>query len=120
MLRIRQEQTRPFAEQSAARFLRTAIAHLRQKLPERVQSRTDVELEEWAKDVEQRMAGFGLGTEKQIMCVLDAEVLLGPRFYERPEHYWAMDALTGNKLGPSDKAALILATACSFHGNVPS
>jgi hypothetical protein len=114
MLEIRQSQAQGFAEGATAGFVRRVVAHLRQKLPDRVRSFTDSQLSDWVRDVIARGAPFGLKSERQIVCLVDCEVLLGQRFYETLGHAWAKVTLQSTKLHPEDKAQLLLATACSL------
>src|SRR5215467_10139901 len=114
MLKIRPDQTAQFELDAVERFVRRAVAHLRKELPDRVNAKNDAQLAQWVRDAMARAGPFDLRTEKQIMFFLDAEVLLGPRFYESPEHDWAGKVLTSGKLHPDDKAGVLLATACSF------
>jgi len=80
MLRIRQDQVAPFEQDATGKFVRRAIAHLRTELPDRVSGKSDQELAGWVFDVMSRGEPYERKTEQQIMCFLDAEVLLGPRF----------------------------------------
>jgi hypothetical protein len=114
MLKIRQEQAVAFENRAFERFIQNAIIHLRQQLSERIALKSDQELANWVRDARQRAKTFNLVTEKQIMCFLDAEVLLGQKYYEAKQHNWAWQVLKSKKLGPDDKAGLLLATACSF------
>lgn len=111
---IRQEQLKELEQVASRRFERAAVDHLRSELTSKVAGLSDLHLLEWTRDVVSRAASFQLLTQRQAMCFLDAEVLLGRRFYEQPSHTWALHVLRSDKLLPQDKAMLLLATACSI------
>jgi hypothetical protein len=115
MLTIRSEQDATFGENATAGFVRRAVSHLRAELSDRVIDRSDDQLRAWVRDAITRADFFGLRTEKQIICFLDSEVLLGPQFYQYPHLGWAQEILSSTKLHPDDKSRLLLAAACSVY-----
>jgi hypothetical protein len=113
MLRIRPDQTGQFEQDAIEKFVRRAIAHLHKELSDRVIGKSDRDLAFWVHDIMKRAESFDLKTEQQIMCFLDAEALLGVRFYDDPRYAWAKELVRSKHLSPPDKAGLLLATACS-------
>jgi hypothetical protein len=65
-----------------------------------------------------RAEPFGLTTEIQIMCLLDAEILLGPRFYETSRHTWAPAILEAEGADPDSRARRVLQKACVLSENL--
>ena len=116
MLRMRQEQIREFDNAAFGNFMRRAVEHLRRELPECVSARTDEDLAIWVREAVFRGEAHLLRTERQIMCLLDSEVLLGPRFYEDPRHAWALALLCDAGVDPNEKGEGLLARACSLLG----
>ena len=114
MFTIRQGHTDAFSAQAKMTFEEAAVAHLHEKLADRVRGQSELELKEWIRDAVARAEPFGLVTQQQIMCFVDSEALLGKCFYRSPEHAWASRVLESEHLQAGDKAGLLLATACSF------
>jgi hypothetical protein len=112
---IRNSQKEAFSAASNHAFEQSAIEHLRKELPEAVAGRSDDDLLVWVRDAVSRSSAFGLKTQRQIMCFLDAEALLGERFYRQKGNEWAMSVLRSANLSAQDKAGVLLATACSVH-----
>lgn len=113
MLKIRPDQTPSFEASAIDNFVQRAVSHLRTELPDHVRALSDQQLDTWVRDVMMRGEAFGLRSEKQVICMLDSEVLLGPKFYDDPKHRWARTIVTSDKLHPDDKSRVLLATACS-------
>ena len=112
---IRNSQKEAFSAASIRAFEQSAIEHLRKEFPQVVEGRSDEDLLVWVRDAVSRSGTFGLKTQRQIMCFLDAEALLGESFYREPRHKWAMTTLKSRNVSPQDKSMLLLATACSIH-----
>ena len=112
---IRNEQKDAFAESAQRQFERTAVEHLRKEMTEQVKKFSDEQLRVWVREAIVRAQRFGLVTQRQIMCFLDSEVLLGKRFYESAQDAWADKVLRSDQLVGNDKAGLLLATACSVY-----
>ena len=119
MLKLRREQAQVFETQALQDFIRRAIAHLRAELPERVSGRNDADLAGHIRDIVARAKPFAFTTEIQIMCLLDAEILLGPRFYETDQHAWAAAILEAGGADPDLSARTLLQKACALIENRP-
>ena len=111
---LRKQNMDAFQTAATRGFEQAAVSHLRQKLAAQVSGESGDALIAWVRDAMDRAAHFQLLTQQQIMCFLDAEALLGKRFYERAEHAWASGVLRSRQLQADDKAGLLLATSCSF------
>jgi hypothetical protein len=116
MLTIRSGQESTFEEIAERGFVTRAIAHLRRHFSTQMrQGTTDEQLGAWARASTSRAEAFELRTERQIICFLDCEAMLGVRFYEQEAHGWAKVVLSSTKLSADDRARLLLATSSSIY-----
>lgn len=113
-MKLRTEQEALLRNHARAAFESKALAHLRQHLADRVKGATDAQLIERIRACEKRAASYGLVSPRQVVCFLDASFLLGEYFDTNPTFAWAKKTLASTQLSPSDRASLLLATACSF------
>ena len=114
-IRISQDQEDAFRQAAEADFNRRVLLHVRRDLAEPAALLSDEEILRRLRDCAPRAAKHGLVTEKQLICYLDASILLGAGFDQSGEHPWVLTLLGSTKLSPPDKANLLLATACSIY-----
>lgn len=112
-MKLRPEQEAILRRHSRATFEAEALAHVRQHFAESVSAQSNEQLLQRIRSCEQRAAGYGLDTPRQVICFLDTSLLLGEYFDTNPAYGWALKTLTSKALSPSDRAGLLLATACS-------
>ena|ERR1039458_3514913 len=112
---IRRDQQLAFERSATERFERAALEHLRNELPDRITGLSDDHVRAWIRGAIPRANSFDLKTEREIMCFLDAEALLGENFYNTEEHAWASQVLGSRELNAQDKSGILLATACSVY-----
>ena len=113
--RMRPHQLRTFEEQAQQAFEDRALRHVREKLPEQSAGYSDEDARTLIRSCLPRSTSYGLTTERQIMCYLDATVLLGDQFETKPGGEWAMKVLRSDKVSRTDAAMLLLATSCSVY-----
>ena len=111
MLKIRQEQLDALAAARLDRFYARVRKHVRQEFPAKTYIFDEPTLRTIFDSVMRRSHAFGLRTERQIVCMMDATILLGDRFEEQPGHLWAHDMLGSPYLIADDRAKLVLTTA---------
>jgi len=111
MLKIRQEQLDAFLAVRWDAFYRRVRAHVRKELPEESARLGEAGLRLVFDSSVRRAESYGLRTERQIVCMVDATVLLGDRFEEREEYYWAKEVLNSAILIADDRARLVLVAA---------
>ncbi len=114
--RIRQEQAAEFRLDALERFEDNAVRHLRTHLAGPTEGLTDGDLRHRVRDCIARSTGFGLASEQQVMCFVDASFLLASeRFEDDPGHVWARIVLESPRLRPGEKASILLATATNVY-----
>jgi hypothetical protein len=111
VLKIRQEQLDAFAAARWDDFYIRVRKHVRQVFPAVTRNLDEVDLRTIFDSVVGRSHAFGLRTERQIVCMMDATMMLGDRFEEQPRHLWAHDILGSPYLIADDRAKLVLTTA---------
>ena len=111
MLTIRSRQESTFEEIAERGFVNRAVAHLRRHFSRQMrQGTTDEQLETWARGAMLRAEEFELRTERQIMCFMDCEAMLGMPFYEQAAHDCSNVVMSSAKQNAADRARLIFAT----------
>jgi hypothetical protein len=115
MAKIRQEQEDLFRQEAEADFNRRVLLHVRRDLTEPAAAMSDEEILRIVRECGPRAAKHGLTSERHLMCFVDASILLGRSFEEKPSQAWARELLKSSKLSATDKANLLLATACSVY-----
>ncbi|MGA2137036.1 MAG: hypothetical protein ABSH50_32495 [Bryobacteraceae bacterium] len=116
MAKIRQEQEDLFRQEAEADFNRRVLLHIRRDLTEPAASMSDEDILRRVRDCGPRAAKYGLITERHLICFVDASILLGPAAFEEQKTMdWARKLLNSDKVSPTDKANLLLATACSVY-----
>jgi len=115
MAKIRQEQEDLFRQEAEADFNRRVLLHVRRDLTEPAAAMSDEEILRIVRECGPRAAKHGLTSERHLMCFVDASILLGRSFEEKPSQAWARELLKSSKLAATDKANLLLATACSVY-----
>jgi hypothetical protein len=111
MLKIRAEQNSEFADQARQSFVERALRHAREELPGPVSCLSDDELRQSVRRATGRAGVYGLTTERQIICFLDASLLLGEGFEEQRQHEALRRLLLLDGIPPDRKAATLLAAA---------
>jgi hypothetical protein len=117
MLTLKENQLARLVQNAEDGFVKRALDHVAESFPGKAYSIRDPALRAFIVDSMKRAECFGLKSERQIMCFIDSECLLGQMFYSRGEHAWARKVLDSKVLLGDDKARLLLATACSLTGN---
>ena len=113
MFRIRDNHVKAFRAEHFSDFMQRALRHLRRDLPEQTSKLTDDQMRERVESCVRRATDFGLLSERQAICFVDSSFLLGIGFESDPRYDWAPPILKSDKLDPTDRAHLLLATACS-------
>jgi hypothetical protein len=108
MFQIRNQQIDALQADMLRRFEDAAIEHLRLHLTSQAQSYTDDELRQRVRECTIRAELYGLTSEQEIMCFVDATYLLGDRFDSDPSIPWAKELLEDQDLKPPDKAETLL------------
>ncbi len=111
MMRIRPEQMEAFDRLSLEAFLDRGAAHLRKEFPKEMAEASDANLRIQVRRGIDRAAKYGLTSQYEVICFVDAEVLLGEDFDGDPKHEWAKELLDDPSLSPEDKADHLLAEA---------
>jgi hypothetical protein len=111
MLKIRQEQVDALLAVRWDAFYRRVCAHVRKEFPEEAARLGEAGLRSVFDSSVTRSDRFGLRTERQIVCIVDATVMLGDRFEEQARYDWALQVLTSPHLIADDRARLVLVTA---------
>lgn len=111
---VRRAQLEEFERHATREFEHRAIEHARSGLAGIVVLPDSLQLERLIHDVVARVRSFGIQTERGIVCLFDAELLLGVAFYQRPEHDWARRVLESTLLTPNDKSEIVLGIAIGY------
>jgi len=111
MLKIRQEQIDALVAVRWEAFFIRVCKHVRKAFPEVARQLGDAGLRPVFDSVVRRSHAFELRTERQIVCMMDATILLGDQFEDHPRYQWARDVLTSPYLVADDRAKLVLVTA---------
>jgi hypothetical protein len=118
MFTIRQSHKDEFRRRALERFSARAISHLRTHLSGPTSGYSDDELRRRVNDTIARSSKYGLRSEQEVMCFLDATFLLGEGFDTDPAHAWAGRLLGSDAISPSGKASVLLWTANVVHSGV--
>jgi hypothetical protein len=113
MLKLRPEQVQAFTDSAWNRFETGAIRHLRQIFPTAVASQSDSQIRQRVRDCVPRAGRYGLTTEYQVLCFVDATYLLGESFDSNPDDARLGALLTDGILLPHDRANALLKIACT-------
>lgn len=108
MFRIRSEQIEALHADQVRRFEDAAIGHLRLHLATQTRGQTDDQLRRRVRECIPRAERYGLTSEQEIVCFLDATFLLSEGFDSDPETSWARELLEDEELEPSEKAETLL------------
>jgi hypothetical protein len=114
MFRIRDEQIETLQADMLRRFEDAAVEHLRLHLASFTQTYTDDQLRQRAQECIPRSEQYGMSSEQEIMCFVDATFLLSDRFDSDPSTLWARELLEDEELEPSEKAEILLEWASEF------
>ncbi len=111
MLKIRQDQIDSIVSARWEDFYTRTRRHVRHVFTDRIQGLSEADLRALFDSSVARAHSFGLRTERQIVCVMDATILLGDRFENNPHYAWGEDILRSRRLIADDRARLLLAVA---------
>lgn len=116
MINFRNQQLEVLQRSSRDDFESRAVVHVKNDLPPVLtKNLEDSAILFQVRRSCKRATDYGLCTEKQLMCFVDATFLLGLSFETEKEHPWALELLHSERLSDDDKARLLLATACSLY-----
>ena len=113
MLNIRNDQIGMLSERMVSNFVNRALLHIRAHFPDRVLNQTDEQLRREIGDAIKRAGEFNFSTERQIMCFIDVEVILGRYFYDDPRYLWMKAVLKSSSLNDDDRSRVLLSSAFS-------
>lgn len=112
MIAIRPEQYQAFEAAEWRRFLASAVEHVREGLPELAAPLADAEIVRRAEVATARAETYGLVTEYDILCFLDASFLLDDEFFDvNPKFSPIRGVLLDGTLESDDKAEQTLVLA---------
>ena len=117
MKKLKRKQLENFQKSAHESFERRALLHLRRDLNAVTAELRDEDLMAVVRQAGALAKEYGLVTEVQTICFVDATILLGVRFETKPNYEWAQEILKSKVLGPQDRANLLLATAFSVFRN---
>ena len=111
MIQIRPEQMEAFNRLCLEEFLDRGAAQLRKEFPKEMADASDANLRIRVRRGIDRAAIYGLTSQYEVICFVDAAVLLGEDFDRDPKHAWAKVLLDDPSVSPQDKADRLLAEA---------
>ena len=111
MFKLRKAHMAAFEDAVFQDFEERAIDHLRTELPALAQPYDDGTLRQRIRAGIKRAAHYGLTTEHQLICFIDATFLLGERFDSDPGHDWALAILRHRHWSAATRADKLLAAA---------
>jgi hypothetical protein len=111
MLKIRQEQLDALLAVRWEKFYRRVRVHVLEEFPEEAALLGEAGLRSVFDSSVNRSHKYELRTERQIVCMVDATVMLGDRFEEQERYSWALTVLNSPHLIADDRARLMLVTA---------
>ena len=114
-LKFQRDREEAFRQDAEANFNRRVLLHVRRDLTKPAAGLSDEDVLRRVRECGPRAAKYGLVTEKHLICFVDSSILLGPEFDQDPKLKWVPDLLASDKLSATDKANLLLATACSIY-----
>lgn len=112
MIEIRPEQYQSFEQAEWRKFVASAIQHVREDLPELATELSDADLAARVEIAVRRGEGFGLTTEYDLLCFLDASLLLNDACFDaNPKYAPIRSVLQDASLESDDKAEQVLTLA---------
>lgn len=112
MMAIRREQYARFEEQAWMDFLRRVVEHLQQDLPDYIVGLSDEDLITRIETSVTRAQTYGLLDEPDVVCFLDAGLLLNDeRFPENPQYLPIRVILDDQEVDPDERAEQVLTLA---------
>lgn len=112
MIIIRHEQYAKFEEEAWKDFLRRAVEHLRQDMSDYTTGLSDEQLKERIESSVELAGKYGLLSEQDVVCFLDAGLLLNDeRFADNPKYAPLQTILQDEELTPDEPAEQILTLA---------
>jgi hypothetical protein len=110
MFQLREEHLNAFAQAAYGAFEDGVLRQLREVFPDKVRAFTDEDIRGRIRAGIPRASVYGLTTQYQVMCFIDATYLLGVKFDSDPR-YPSIRELLLSPLAPEDKADCLLVSA---------
>ncbi len=110
MFELREEHLNAFAGAAYDAFEDGVLRQLREVFPDKVRAFPDEDIRGRISACIPRAGVYGLTTQYQVMCFIDATYLLGEQFDGDPQ-YPSIRELLSSPLAPEDKADCLLAAA---------
>lgn len=109
---INRKQYAMLQQLALSNFMKRAIAHLRQEMPDHTKEFSDEQLHERIELTIKLANRYGLDAEQDVICLLDAGLLLNDsNFSENPQYPMIQSVLRDEDMAPEERArqALVLA-----------
>jgi hypothetical protein len=104
MINMQPEHIRAFETAQMKGFEDRAIAHARKTLPRETEGRDDNQLRSLFQREIVKSQSYGLKSERQILCFLDAGLMLGEGFDRAPNRGWVRELLLDSRRHPEERA----------------
>lgn len=111
MFQLRDAHREAFEKTAYEAFEDAVVRQLRDLFADRVRAATDDDIRARVRACIPRARAYGLATQYQVMCFIDATYLLGEQFDTDPR-YPTLRELLASPLGGEDKAGCLLTSAC--------
>lgn len=108
MFKLRQEHLKAFSQLTLESFLNRGVSHLRKHFPSRVEDASDDDLRNWIRSCIPRAGAYGLTSQYEVMCFVDATILLGADFDSEPNYRLAAQLLCDASKPNQKRAKLLL------------
>jgi hypothetical protein len=116
MFEMRPEHVSAFEAAQLQGFEDRATAHARRTLPNETAELSDDQLRTRFRSEMPKSQSYGLGSERQILCFLDAGLMLGEGFDRDPRLPWAHELLMDTKRHAEDRARTLVRGAAKARG----
>jgi hypothetical protein len=116
MLVIRADQFAALRAVGMEGFARRALDALRTAYPADPRLSSDEDGMTLMRDIVSFATAHGIRSERGVMRLALLEMRLGPRFWERPEHPWAMPVLEATERGEESRLFLLEDYAAAMQG----
>ena len=110
MFRVRAAHDEAFRQDALRRFVERVLAHLRQDLAKQTAGCADDALRARVGSCIERAKTYGLLTQREVVCFVDATYLLGEDFDTAAETEWAAEILRSDA-SAADRALSLVATS---------
>jgi hypothetical protein len=116
MIEMQPEHIRAFETAQMRSFEDRAIAHARKTLPLETESLDDGQLRSRFQREIVKSQSYGLKSERQILCFLDAGLMLGEGFDRAPNRGWVRELLLDSQRHPEERARTLAKRAAIESG----